>query len=78
MTITNIVTQSFAVVTAVLGGIGSLISDAIELIYDGTAFTPLGTLVLVAAAAPLAMALLNWVFSLFKKAFRAVKIGGGK
>ena len=76
--IADILTDLFSVVSAVLTGLGTSLTEVFGLLYDSTstpaALTPLGTVVIIVVGAPLAWALLNYVIGLF----RSIRIRGSK
>lgn len=66
--ISSILTAVFDTAGDVVTGLASLFGDIIGLVYDGTALTDFGTLVILVAAVPLAWNILNYFVNLFKKA----------
>lgn len=66
--ITSILTSAFDVAGAVIDGLGTLFGEVIGLVYDGTALTDFGTLVVLVAAVPLAWNILAYFIGLFKSA----------
>jgi uncharacterized membrane protein len=66
--ISSILTAAFDVAGAVVTGLATLFGDIIGLVYDGTALTDFGTLVILVAAVPLAWNILSYFVNLFKKA----------
>lgn len=52
-----------AVVTGSLTLVGNLFTGAVGLLYDGTAITDLGEIVLFVAAAPLVFGAVAWIIS---------------
>jgi uncharacterized membrane protein len=73
--ISAILTSVFDVAGDVVTGLATLFGDIIGLVYDGTALTDFGTLVILVAAVPLAWNILSYFVSLFKS---ATKIKAGK
>lgn len=69
----EILTELFSIAGSVVTGLGTLFTSVFALIYSGTALTPLGTIIILVVAAPLAYMVLAWVISLFRK----VKVFGG-
>lgn len=66
--ISSILTAAFDTAGAVVSGLASLFGDIIALVYDGTALTDFGTLVILVAAVPLAWNILSYFVNMFKKA----------
>ena len=66
--ISGVLTAAFDVAGAVITGLGTLFGDIIALVYDGTALTDFGTLVILVAAVPLAWNILSYFVNLFKSA----------
>ena len=66
--ISSVLTAAFDVAGAVITGLATLFGDIIELVYDGTALTDFGTLVILVAAVPLAWNILSYFVNLFKSA----------
>lgn len=71
----DIIGEIFTVVAAVVTGLGATLTSIFGLLYGGTpaALTPLGILVALIVAAPIAYMVLAWVVGQFKK----IKIFGG-
>lgn len=72
----DIISEVFTVVAAVVTGLGATLTSIFGLLYGGTptpALTPLGILVALIVAAPIAYMVLAWVVGQFKK----IKIFGG-
>lgn len=66
--ISGVLTAAFDVAGAVITGLATLFGDIIGLVYDGTALTDFGTLVILVAAVPLAWNILSYFVNLFKSA----------
>lgn len=66
--ISGVLTAAFDVAGAVITGLATLFGDIIALVYDGTALTDFGTLVILVAAVPLAWNILSYFVNLFKSA----------
>jgi hypothetical protein len=64
--IADVLTEVFATSAAVVTGLATLFGDLIETIYDGTALTEFGSLVILVAAVPLAWNILSYIVGLFK------------
>jgi hypothetical protein len=64
----DVLASVFSVAGAVVTGLATLFGDLIETIYDGTALTEFGNLVILVAAVPLAWNILSYIIGLFKSA----------
>jgi hypothetical protein len=54
--------------------LGSGFDSVLELLYSGTALTPMGSLVILSIVAPIVVSLLSWAIGLLKTIkFKAVK-----
>lgn len=73
--IADIITEVFNVADAVIGGLGTLFTSLIDLVYTAGSLTTFGTLVILVAAVPFAWSVLNYVLGLFKQ---STKIKSGK
>jgi hypothetical protein len=73
--IASVITSVFTIAEAVMTGLASLLGSVIEILFDGTALTDFGTLVILVAAAPLAFSILTYTVGLFKQ---SAKVKGGK